>query len=142
MCNQQGPGPRPQQGPHTWHIARFDGKNWQIFPVTTSDHNYDMGSLYIESNTSWKIIGPTEPGPQAYGTGGEVAVWKSADQGKTWQKEADLTQNSAFNHSYIRRPQYAHPIFMPFGLMVTRASPLLRPCIFLIKKEKCFGYRV
>jgi len=134
----KGPDPGPNQGLHTWHIARFDGKNWPITPVTTSDHNYDMGSLYIESKNSWKIIGPTETGPQAYGTGGEVAVWRSTDQGKTWQKEAELTKNSAFNHSYIRRPQYAHPDFYAFWADGNARQPSVSTLYFANKKGEVF----
>jgi hypothetical protein len=110
----KGPDPGPNQGPHTWSTAYWTGKMWEINAVTTSDHNYDMGSLYIESQNSWKIIGPTERGPQPYGTGGEVAVWVSNNQGKTWQKQANLTPNSAFNHSYVRRPLNVHPDFYAF----------------------------
>jgi hypothetical protein len=110
----KGPDPGPNQGPHTWHTAYWTGKTWEINAVTTSDHNYDMGSLYIESQTVWKIIGPTEAGPQPFGTGGEVAVWVSNNQGKTWQKQTNLTPSSAFNHSYVRRPQNVHPDFYAF----------------------------
>ena len=72
-----------------------------------------MGSLYVENN-HWQIIGPTEPGPQLYGTGGEMALWESNDEGKTWIKKRMLTQNSLRNHSYARRPVAAHPDFYSF----------------------------
>jgi hypothetical protein len=57
-----------------------------------------MGSIYIEKNY-WQIIGPTEPGPQKLGTGGEMALWESDDNGKSWTKKNDLTDNSERNHS-------------------------------------------
>ncbi len=110
----KGPDPGPAQGPHTWQVASWNGKAWDISTVTTSDHNYDMGSLYIESGNRWKIIGPAEVGPQPYGTGGEVGVWVSNNQGKTWQKQPSLTQNSVYNHSYVRRPANVHPDFYAF----------------------------
>ena len=69
-----------------------------------------MGSLYIE-NDLWQIIGPTEKGPQEYGTGGEMALWTSNDAGKTWTKTKMLTSGSRLNHSYARRPLNAHPDF-------------------------------
>jgi hypothetical protein len=59
-------------------------------------------------------MGPTEPGPQGYGTGGEMAVWESKDEGKTWGKTKMLTENSSRNHSYARRPQCAHKDFYAF----------------------------
>ncbi|MFN4144362.1 MAG: BNR-4 repeat-containing protein [Runella sp.] len=108
-----GPEPGPQNGPYQWNIAHWTGRNWQISPITTSDHNYDMGSLYIEKNT-WKIIGTTESTPQPYGTGGEMALWESRDKGKSWQKIKQMTQNSAFNHAYPRRPLGVQPEFYAF----------------------------
>jgi hypothetical protein len=73
-----------------------------------------MGSLYIEADGTWRIIAPTEPGPQYYGTGGEMVMWASADRGATWSKLRDLTRNSVRNHAYARRPQNAHPDFYAF----------------------------
>lgn len=104
----------PKNGPRTWTTAHWTGKDWDIRPVTSSDHNYDMGSLYIEPDGTWRIIGPTEPGPQPYCTGGDVAMWTSSDQGKTWKRVRRLTQNSPRNHSYVRRPVNAHPDFYAF----------------------------
>ena len=72
-----------------------------------------MGSLYIDGD-QWQIVGPTEAGPQFYGTGGEIARWISDDQGKTWKKIAVLTSGSIRNHSYARRPLYAQEDFYSF----------------------------
>lgn len=44
--------PGPGGGPHEWHTARWDGSVWRFRPVTTSDHNYDHGSLYVEADGS------------------------------------------------------------------------------------------
>jgi len=59
-------------------------------------------------------MGPTEPGPQPIGSGGEIALWASHDEGKTWAKERDVTRNSEMNHNYLRRPVNAHPDFHAF----------------------------
>jgi hypothetical protein len=40
-----------------------------------------------------------------------MVMWTSKDKGKTWIKVRELTQNSALNHSYARRPVNAHPDF-------------------------------
>jgi hypothetical protein len=72
-----------------------------------------MGSLYVEKNC-WRIIGPTEPGPQHYGTGGEIAMWISKDEGVTWKKIRMLTSESERNHSYVRRPLNAHKDFYAY----------------------------
>jgi hypothetical protein len=107
-----GPDPGPGSGPYRWHLAQWDGRAWQLRDVAESDHNYDMGSLYVEGKT-WRIIGPRYPGPQAFGTGGELAVLETRDAGQTW-KTRPLTSRSARNHSYPRRPVDAHPDFYAF----------------------------
>ena len=101
----------PANDPRIWYTARWTGRDWQIRTFTTSDHNYDMGSLYIEADGTWRIFAPTEPGPQPYGAGGEIALWSSTDQGQSWKKEKVLTKNSPRNHTYVRRPLHAHPDF-------------------------------
>jgi hypothetical protein len=100
----------PKNDPRLLHTARWDGKNWIMRSVTTTDHNYDYGSLYIESGGLWRIIATTAPGPQAYGTGGEVVIWQSRDQGKTWTSK-QLTNGSTLNQNHPRRPLNAHPDF-------------------------------
>lgn len=103
----------PENAPYTWHTARFTGKVWEILPVTTSDNNYDMGSLIVDKSGSWTIVGPTATGPQAFNTGGEMVMWTSNNQGKNWQAKA-LTNNSAYNHSYARKPVNVHDGFFAF----------------------------
>ncbi len=104
----------PKNDPRIWQTARWTGSQWDIQGTIHSDNNYDMGSLYIEEDGMWRIIGPTEPGPQRYNPGGEVALWTSSDQGKTWTKVKQLTHDSKYNHTYCRRPLDAHPDFYAF----------------------------
>ncbi|HIG31380.1 MAG TPA: hypothetical protein EYQ50_27665 [Verrucomicrobiales bacterium] len=104
----------PANDPRTWTTARWNGKGWEIRPAMISDNNYDMGSLYIEENGSWRIIGPTQTGPQPYNPGGEIAMWHSSDQGATWQLSSQLTTESPRNHTYARHPVNAHPEFYSF----------------------------
>ena len=101
----------PKNDPRTWTTARWTGKTWQIRPAFTSDNNYDMGSLYIEEDRTWRIIGPTETGPQPYNPGGEIAMWLTSNLGQTWKKVKQLTKESPRNHTYARRPVSAHPDF-------------------------------
>lgn len=105
--------PGPQGNPREWMLFHWTGKEWRQHKVCESTHNYDMGSLYIEGAV-WRIIGPTEPGPQYYGTGGEMALWISHDEGETWKRECLITRNSRSNHSYARRPLHAHKDFYAF----------------------------
>lgn len=100
-----GPGGDPRE----WILIHWKNGQWNFKKVCESDHNYDMGSLYIKNNI-WKIIGPTETGPQKHGTGGGMALWTSTNEGKEWKKRI-LTGNSPRNHSYARRPVTAHHRF-------------------------------
>ena len=102
----------PQNGPRAWTIARWDGAGWLFRPVATSDNNYDMGELWMFAEDDWRIIGPTESGPQRFNPGGEVAMWTSRDQGDTWHKTRQLTRNSPLNHTYVRRVLNANADFI------------------------------
>jgi len=104
----------PENQPRTWMTARWNGNNWDIHPAFTSDSNYDMGSLYIQAGDCWRIIAPTSRGAQPYNPGGEVVMWISADRGRTWTLVQELTRNSRYNHTYVRRPVNAHPDFYAF----------------------------
>jgi len=101
----------PKNGPRTWQTAHWTGSKWEFHPITTSQSNYDHGSLYVEADGTWRLIAPTEPGPQPYNPGGEMVMWTSTDQGQSWRKLRQLTRNSTLNHTYARRPLNAHPDF-------------------------------
>jgi len=105
--------PGPQGDPREWTIIHWKNGQWHFNNVCNSTHNYDMGSLYTEDKV-WRIIGPTEAGPQKYGTGGEMALWESSDEGETWTKIRNVTHNSSRNQSYARRPLQANPEFYAF----------------------------
>jgi hypothetical protein len=111
ISNDYKPGPKGD--PREWTILRWKNGQWNIHKVCTSTHNYDMGSLYIE-NKLWRIVGPTEPGSQKLGTGGEMALWESSDEGITWKKVKNITHDSPRNHSYARRPLKANDDFYSF----------------------------
>jgi hypothetical protein len=98
-----GHEPGPKSAPYEWCVTKWNGNEWQTYVIATSDHNYDMGSLFIGED-EWKVVGPTEKGPQAWGVGGELAIWQSKDTGETWKKIKLITENSALSHSYVRRP--------------------------------------
>ena len=109
-----GPNPGPKNGMKQWYTAYWNAKKWNISAVAQSDHNYDMGSLYVEKNGDWKVIAPTGSGPQLYNTGGEISMLISKDKGQSWIIEKQLTINSKKNHSYPRRPLNANPGFYAF----------------------------
>ena len=105
-----GHKPGPEDGPRDWQITQFNGKTWKTKTIFQSDHNYDMGSLYIQDNL-WRVVAPTDPGPYKYHSGGEMLLWESVDSGTTWKQKKKLTQNSSTNHNYARRPVNAKSPF-------------------------------
>ncbi|REE02024.1 BNR-4 repeat-containing protein [Marinoscillum furvescens] len=104
----------PDNDPRTWRLAKWNGEKWLHSQITTSDHNYDMGSIYTEREDRWVVMAPTLKGAQAYNPGGEVGMYVSTDQGESWQLERALTSGSAYNHTYVRKPLNAHPDFYAF----------------------------
>ncbi len=107
--HQPGPGNSPRQ----WVVTRWTGTEWLTSVAGESDHNYDMGSLFISAG-KWTILAPLVNGPQIWGAGGELATYESDDQGKTWRKALQLTGNSALNHNYARRSLHAREPFLFF----------------------------
>lgn len=105
--------PGPAGDPREWTLARWTGTEWVTTVICRSDHNYDMGSLYVLPDR-WLVIAPTEPGPQPWQAGGEMVLWTSTDQGRTWAKTRQITANSLYNHTYARRPVKATDPFSAF----------------------------
>ena len=110
----RGPWSGPASGPRTWHTLRWTGATWEQRQFVGADHNYDHGSLYIEADGTWRIIAPTEPGPQPHSTGGEITVHESSDQGTTWHMTQRWRIDNQRNQTYVRKPAHAHPDFYAF----------------------------
>ena len=105
----------PANGPREWRIVRWTGSGWEErFTGIASGNNYDTGPVYVESDTTWRIIGPTQLGPQPYNPGGEIAMWLTEDAGATWRMVRQMTRDSEMNHTYVRRPVNAQPDFYGF----------------------------
>ena len=108
-----GHEPGPKNSPREWKVSYWRDGQWHRRLITTSDHNYDMGSLWLEGD-HWKVVIPAQRGPQPLGGGGEVVEWLSEDAGETWTFSKEITGGSARNHNYIRRVQGAQPDFLYF----------------------------
>lgn len=123
----------PANPKREWRIAQWDGNQWLFSMVTYANHNYDMGSLYFDDDNTYRIIAPTEVGPQQWGTGGEMATWESYDAGVTWNKLLDITSNSVRNHTYARRPMFCNPDF--YALWADgNTEAFSRSCLYFTNK--------
>ncbi len=92
----------PDNGEVTWWMMReTSDKHWKRTKITTSDHPYDHGSLYFASDTDWKLVAPTSPGVDRFGTGGQMMLWESRDAGESWSAVREMT-DAASNHTYAR----------------------------------------
>jgi hypothetical protein len=134
----KGFNPGPPSGPYQWHTARWTGRAWEIRPFTTSDHNYDHGSLYIEDDGTWRVIAPTAPGPQPFGTGGDMVMWVSRDEGGRWEVAQALTHDSRYNHTYARKPVNAHPDFYALWADGSPLAPTPSSIYFATKAGRVF----
>lgn len=105
-----GPHPGPQNDPRVWTLAHWTGDQWRVRTCFESDSNYDTGCLHIEPDGTWRIIAPTDNGPQPWNPGGEMVMWTSGDEGQNWSR-TQLTDSSEYNHTYARRPRNAHDGF-------------------------------
>lgn len=108
-----GHEPGPPNDPRKLHVVRWDGGRWIDSTICSTDHNYDMGSLYLEVD-AWRVYIPAVKGPQPYHGGGELAIWQSTDQGHSWEKSQQITRGSPRNHNYARRPIGATDPFFAF----------------------------
>ncbi len=105
--------PGPDNAPFAWYVAHWTGKEWRHHHITNSSHNYDSGSLWTKGR-EWTVIAPTGDGPQRWQTGGEIVMWKSRNNGRSWKAVKELTSNSRYNHGYVRRPKAAADAFYGF----------------------------
>ena len=101
----------PKNDPRTFTTARWTGSEWEVREAMPCDNNYDFADLEIRDGGVWQISGATQPGPQLYNTGGEVAIWISNNEGATWTMQKQLTKNSKHNHNFPRRPVNSHDDF-------------------------------
>lgn len=105
--------PGPKGDPREWTVVHRKEGNWIFSKVCDIPHNHNLGSVYTGSS-EWRIIGPSDPGPSKYATGGEMVLWVSSDKGLTWEKSANITSGSTYHHSYAKRPFNPHKEFYAF----------------------------
>ncbi len=119
-----GDGAGHDAGPHTGsgyasiagrrkvRTAHFDGRSWGFRDVTTTDHNYDHGEIWVDEEDRWHVLGAFVDGPQKWGTGGDIALYSSGDEGRTWTLDKQLTQAESLNMAYPRLVQNAADGFL------------------------------
>jgi hypothetical protein len=101
----------PTNDPRKLMLTLWTGSEWITRDITACDNNYDYAFLDFLQDGRWQILGAIDPGPQRYNPGGEVAIWRSSDEGVTWRKTRAVTSGSKFNQNFPRLPVNARPDF-------------------------------
>ena len=109
----RGAAPGAPNDPREFRVVRWNGEEWVDRKICQTDHNYDMGSLYLSGNR-WRVIIPSTEGAQPYHAGGEMTLWESVDEGQNWQLARQITTGSSRNHNYARRPLGVRDPFYAF----------------------------
>lgn len=120
--------------PRELTVIRWKDGKWHFYKVCNIDHNYDMGPIYI-SEDEWKIVATTGIGPQKNGTGGEIEIFVSTNEGIDWIKQGELTSASIRNNSYPRRPMKVNREFFTFW--VDGDANKLSPSQLYFTNQKC-----
>ena len=127
----------PEGGIRQWHTLRWTGKKWVETQFTRSTHDYDSGSIWTGGKV-WTVIIPSDPGPQLWGTGGELVRWVSRNKGRTWVRDLALTADSPRNHGYARRPWNAADGFFAFWADGNPEKPSPSRLYFCTREGKVF----
>lgn len=98
----KGHQPGPDNGMKEWRVTYWDGAAWRDYRITESDHNYDTGSLFVNGK-KWHVVIPDGNPPQQWAGGGEVVIWKSRNNGRSWRQAEKVTTHSRYNHNYVRK---------------------------------------
>lgn len=97
-------------GRRLWTTLRYTGREWEDNAVIYSDNDDDGGCIHIDEGLLYEVVAPTMPGPAAKMPGGDMYIWRSKDQGRSYNKQP-LTEGSGLMHNLARRPLNAHPHF-------------------------------
>lgn len=69
----------------TWYTARWF-RQWYTTGLIMSDHIGDSGCLLIDERMNWTLLATTDPGLCEGMAGGDVVMWLSRDQGRSWYR--------------------------------------------------------
>jgi hypothetical protein len=80
------PGIKARRLRKTWYTARWF-RQWYMTGLIMSDHIEDSGCLLIDERMNWTLPATTDPGLRPNVPGGDVVMWLSRDQGRSWYRK-------------------------------------------------------
>ena len=86
-----------------------------FFNVCNSQQNVSRNNQTVDGYKGiWFTLNQSDSGPQVHGSGGEIVMRESRDNGSTWKRVKQLTTKSDRNHNYVRRVVNGKSPFMYF----------------------------
>jgi hypothetical protein len=92
----------PSKQSRLWTVTRWVGREWETAATLSSDSDFDGGDMAADRLTLY-LAAATIPGPQPNAAGGDMVLWKSLDQGRSWYPQR-LTHDSPVNQNWARHP--------------------------------------
>lgn len=96
---------------YSWKIAIWNGVSWTMNSITQSDSLQEFGSLYIDSDGVWRMIGGDGISESGDVVGGLINLWTSSDCGVTWKRCKRLSTRTGVNSYTTRKPVNAEDDF-------------------------------
>jgi hypothetical protein len=98
---------------HELSIFLWKDNTLSINKICSVPHNQCIGAVY-PGKEIWKVLSPCVESSDKSDSVHEIVLWTSRDKGSSWQRATDVTSNSIFNNSYVRRPLNASDEFYSF----------------------------
>lgn len=82
-------------------LARWSGTAWVVEDITTVDHYFDSGSIFVYGSSDYQVYFPSLAS-QTNEDGGDVQAFRSVDGGDTWGLYKNITAGSTYSHNYVK----------------------------------------
>lgn len=94
----------------TLGIVHRVNNSWDLVEICDADNINDSGTLSTQSGY-WEVLASAGHTGKKGVAGGEITRWISKNEGLNWIKDRDVTYNSQYPNSFVRRPLNARKDF-------------------------------
>lgn len=85
----------------TLKLLKLKSGVWTAYTITTHDHQWDIGTLLIYSDSDFRVIFPSTAA-QSNDDGGNLKTYRSTDAGETWSEYLVLTSNETWSYNFVK----------------------------------------